>query len=246
MTFTQGQRGGGRCNQEKWRERVREEGERDGTHSATKSNVPSPSLTPPGHDLTWQARRCHLEFVQFEILINELAATSCFCCCFGCALRLLLPPLRLSSICLFLTLPSPITPAVFFGGGVSRSGWECGLTPQQMISVALGHPISQTACVSCECSTCMCVSLCPCSQNPNERIAEAAGQRSGQSVSPELHTLSTIIPLLLDIFCLRLRQAVAVTLLYYLVIKATSIFCVWNDIQRSIQGTSYQSLVEST
>lgn len=41
----------------------------------------SPRLTLAGYDLIWQAQCCHLEFVQFEILINELGATLCFCRC---------------------------------------------------------------------------------------------------------------------------------------------------------------------
>lgn len=47
----------------------------------SKRCASSPRLTLAGYDLIWQAQCCHLEFVQFEILINELGATLCFCRC---------------------------------------------------------------------------------------------------------------------------------------------------------------------
>lgn len=88
-------------NQGKWRKEERgKEKERYmyGNHPATKSGVwlwavclplSLLSLTQLGQDLIWQAHCCHLEFVQFEILINELGATLC-CCCSCChVLRLL-------------------------------------------------------------------------------------------------------------------------------------------------------------
>ena len=231
MTFTRGQRGGGRRNQRKWREREGErkgegeregERERDGTHSATKSAVwlwavclllsLPPCLTPPGHDLIWQAQRCHLEFVQFEILINELGATLCFCrrrcCC--------VPPRSSPSFSgQFVFYLSFLYPSSF----PRSSGllWrQCDL---QRPPVALGEIVVshhsrwyQWLWVTQLESNCVCVCLHVCSRPTFVHVCvstwlccvclwilmrewrlpvtDAEGQSGGQCLFPELHTFT--------------------------------------------------------
>lgn len=67
-------------------------------------------LTPPWHDLIWQAQRCHLEFVQFEILINELGATFCFV--IVAVVFFLLFPFLLRPVCLLFVFSLPFTAPV--------------------------------------------------------------------------------------------------------------------------------------